>query len=415
MIKYKKRKSRNGYMNKTDHNEWKHIRYIRKVEKLKYAYEVKCKKYLQKDKLCVQEIKELEIDGEQEQERAWQEKYIKSKAYTAIFIGVLMLTLTFFLSYICETVNLGPTLKSLCKAFITVLNSVISIIIGMGISTLVLDFFSYIKYTRNRIKEIMLDKKYIETLSNEEKRGMIERAEHSLYFRNGDVIDNSLYANIKELIIPLIEENYYKQYKVHVDCYVDEDKQIITKKVHKIMDIVCIGKKDFTIPFSTYMLKIDNVNDDDLYRITKCIWEGKDITGEVNKGIKPETMGKNEKEENMEVKFKVDYIFDLNPGLNRIEICTETKVPLSDNVYAHTITIPCQRYSINYSIHNSDYEVLGYGFAFDDPNHKDKTDRVIYKNKYDDCFKIRFESWTLPGDGVVFLINKKLNKISDNR
>ena len=67
-------------------------------------------------------------------------------------------------------------------------------------------------------------------------------AEHSLYFKNGEVTDNSLYANIKELIIPLIEENYFRQYKVHVDCYVDEKEKVIVKKVHKIMDIVRIGK-----------------------------------------------------------------------------------------------------------------------------------------------------------------------------
>ena len=111
------------------------------------------------------------------------------------------------------------------------------------------------------------------------------------------------------------------------------------------------------------------------------------------------------------MKFSVEHVFELKKGLNRIEIRTETVVPLHDNTYAHTITIPCQRYSINYSVHNSKYEVLGYGFAFDDEKHKNDIDRIIYKDKYEDCFKIRFENWTLPGDGVVFLINKK---VSDN-
>ncbi len=231
-------------------------------------------------------------------------------------------------------------------------------------------------------------------------------AEHSLYFKNGEVTDNSLYANIKELIIPLIEENYFRQYKVHVDCYVDEKEKVIVKKVHKIMDIVRIGKEDFQIPFSTYMNKIPGKNIEELYKITKCICDGEDITEKISDKIRHRDVSVGE-EETMEVKFSVEHNFALKRGLNRIEVCTETIVPIWDNVYAHTITIPCQRYSSNYSVHNADYEVIGYGFAFDDPNHKDKIDRVIYKDRYDDCFKIRFENWTLPGDGVVFIVNKK--------
>lgn len=382
------------------YNEWRYranLEKKRKIEKRCNKYQKKCQDY---------EERIIELATEDGKEKAWQEKYIKSKAYMAIIIGTGMLLVTFFLSYSCEISKWNDTTKAICNAAVTALNSVCSIVIGIGISTLVLDFFSYIKYTRNRIKEIMIEKKYIETLSNEEKRKLIESAEHSLYFKNGEVTDNSLYANIKELIIPLIEENYFKQYKVHVDCYVKEEEKIIIKRVHKIMDIVRIGKEDFQIPFSTYMHRIAGRDNSELYKITKCVCNEKDITKEVVSQIKLSNISIGE-EANMEVKFSVEYNFHLKKGLNRIEVCTETIVPIMDKVYAHTITIPCQRYSSNYSVHNLDYEVIGYGFAFDDPNHKDKIDRVIYKDKYDDCFKIRFENWTLPGDGVVFMINKK--------
>ena len=40
----------------------------------------------------------------------------------------------------------------------------------------------------------MLDKKYIETLSDKEKRKMIETAEKSLYFKNGETYPNTLYT-----------------------------------------------------------------------------------------------------------------------------------------------------------------------------------------------------------------------------
>ena len=315
------------------------------------------------------------------------------------------LILTFFVSYLCEVSDWDKRVEALCTSFITISNSVFGILIGMGVSTLVLDFFSYIKYTRNRIKEIMLDKTYIGTLSDNEKRKVIEKAERSLYFRDGEVIDNSLYMNIKQLIIPLIEANYFKQYKIHIDCYIDEEKKIIVKRVHKIMDIICIGDDEFKIPFSTYMYKVSGIKDKELYDVTECIYNGENITDDVK--TKTEYSDIEEDDDPTKVKFNIDYTFRLKKGLNRISIRTKTIVPISDNTYAHTITIPCQRYSINYSLHNEQYEVLGFGFAFDDESHKEDIDKIIYMDKYDDCCKIRFEDWTLPGDGVVFVVNKK--------
>ncbi len=379
---------------------WKCSFYGRRAKKIAKRY-AKCREecgYLE------QEI--IDSYTEYGREKAWHEKYIKSKAYLAIVIGILMLILTLMLSYVSSVSVWDERKKALCQALVTALNSVFSIIIGIGISTLVLDFFGYVKYTRERIKEIMIDKKYIQMLSEEEKKDIIDICERSLYFKNGGIVENSLYANIKELIIPLIEVNYYQQYKVHVDCYVNEKENVIHKKVHKIMDIVCVDDQtEFKIPFSTYLTKIEGVKDEELYKLNECILNGEDITDKVKDKIIP---GSADQDENVEdIKFSLDYVFPLKKGLNRIEIRTETMVPINDNTYAHTITIPCKRYSANFALHNSTYDVLGFAFAFDDAKNKKDTDRIIYRDKYDDCYKIRFESWTLPGDGVVFMVNKK--------
>ncbi len=379
---------------------WKMQFYERKAKKIHNKY----KKYAQR---CETREKELdELETEYGKERAWQEKYIKSKAYWAICIGVFMLLFTMCLSYMCDVSDWKTDTKMLCEALITILNSVFSIIIGIGISTLVLDFFSYIKYTRERIKEIMIDKEYLDTLSLKEKKNIIDICEKSIYFKDGKLTDNSLYANIKESIVPLIEENYYKQYKMHIDCYIDERKKQIIKKVHRIMEIECADETvGFEIPFSTYLTVVDGEVNDNTYSLKECSLDGKDLTKEVKRRINHAEVDRSEDVEN--VKFSINYKFNLKKGLNRIEIKTETRVPLDDNTYSHTITIPCKRYSVNFTVHNHNYDVQGFAFAFDDEKHRDIIDRVIYRDKYDECFKIRFENWTLPGEGTVFVINKK--------
>lgn len=368
-------------------------------------------KKIRKRKVAKKKKKENDIinSWEQDEEKQWQTKYIKGKAYLAIGLGVLVLIIATLLSYICETSDWSETNKILCRTLVTAINSVFSIFIGIGISTLVLDFFSYIKYTRERIKEIMLDKTYIETLSTEEQKRIINICEKSLYYKHTEIPNDSLYMNIKELIVPLIRENYYKQYKVHVDCYIDEEAGVIRKKVHKILDVECLKDNSvFRMPFSTYLTKINGIENMELFKLTKCLHGREDITKKIQKHIKMQEVEFPNLED---IKFTIDYEFVLNKGLNRIETRTETIVPIDDNTYAHTITIPCKRYSANFSLHNRNYDILGFAFAFDDEQHKNDLEKVIYKDKYDDCFKIRFENWTLPGDGVVFIINKVSDKI----
>ena len=162
------------------------------------------------------------------------------------------------------------------------------------------------------------------------------------------------------------------------------------------------SENNFKLPFSAYLSKIKGWENEELYKINSCKFNNQDITQEI-KIINEEVQ---EDEEIEDIRFIADYNFRLNPGLNKIEIKTKTIVPITDNIYAHTITIPCKRYSVNFTVHNLDYDVQGYAFAFENVS-KEKLEKLIYRDKYDNCYKIRFEDWTLPGDGTIFIINKK--------
>lgn len=369
---------------------------------------VKCKKKLTKliQKHSVVSGIQVETVTEGEVEKLFYEKNIKSKAILSICFGSLVLAINFLLSLVCRLSSWSPFAASLIECISTVLTTITSIIVGIGISTLVLDFFGYIKYTKDRIKEVMVDKEYIKTLSDDEKRMMIGKAEESLYFKNGQVVDTSLYANIKERLIPLIDMSCITQYAVQVDCYPDEKSKTIKKQIHKVIEIICHKENDiFEMPFSTYCFSIPGIDSMLLYNIDLCKFNGCDLTEDAKSKIKMYDV--NDEAGNTDVKFVLKYDLKLNKGKNIIEIRTTTIVPISDNTYEHTITMPCKRYNINFSVHNKDYEVLGYAFAWDSFNGVDNLNRVIYKYLYDGSFRISFENWTLPGNGCVFVIKKK--------
>ena len=369
-------------------------------------------KYKKKLETSIQRHKALsslnvETVSENDREKLFYEKNIKSKAVISIIFGSMVLIINFMLSLSCRISDWSPLTTSLIECFSEILNIVTSIIVGIGISTLFLDFFGYIKYTKDRIKEVMVDKDYIRTLSDDEKRSIIGKAEESLYFKNGQVVDTSLYANIKERLIPLIDTSYISQYNVQVDCYPDEKNKTIKKQIHKVIEIVCNKENDsFEMPFSTYCFSIPGIDNKLLYNIDLCKFNDNDLTQDAKSKL--QTVPVNDEAGNTDVKFVLKYDLRLSEGKNIIEIRTTTIVPASDNTYEHTITMPCKRYNINFSVHNKDYEVLGYAFAWDTFNGVNNLNRVIYKYMYDGSFRISFENWTLPGNGCVFVIKKKL-------
>lgn len=272
-------------------------------------------------------------------------------------------------------------------------------IVGIGVSTIVLDFFSYVQYTRERIKEVIIDKTFIKKLSDDEKRSIIFKAEESLYFKDGKILPNSLYADVKKKITPLLEACYFSDFNVSVSCDVDESVGLIKKEILKTMKI--ISNEDnakFQLPFSIYLHKADLGEIKQSYDVTSCFFGSKDITKDF--------LEKQEKtdEENDNVRFKQNYEFILKKGENIIELRTETTVPISDKIYMHTITLPCMKYMATFTVNTDGYTVDGYGFALEDDLQKHK--RNVNYSRIGNSFTIRIDEWALPGEGSIFILNQ---------
>ena len=378
----------------------------RKSEKIQYQ------KYVLNEKCNLDKIQDA------------KKSVIKHRAWICVLIGIVLLLLMILGTAIVEICITNETAKTVVLTSLNGISCVISMVIGIGVSTLALDFFAYVQYTRERIKEVMLGKDYIETLADSEKEKLIKRLEQSLYFDRGNVLDNSLYANIKQKIIPLLTQEYIREYDINIDCYVNEKQGYIRKKTFRRMTIVALNDtSEFRIPVSVYLTKLngeaDNNNEGNIveengvdsseYVLESCVFNREDITAEVKRAIKPEPTRLGEVPTIENVKYKVDYKVKLEKGINTLEIRTQTKVPIHDNTYSHTISDACQRYNVKFNMLSPDYMVLGFGFALEEKN----GERVVKQTRYDSSFEINFTEWALPGDGCVFVINKK--KILDDK
>lgn len=98
--------------------------------------------------------KENSLKNEYEKESILEKghkKNIHGRAISATIIGILLLIINFFVGI--EGRRRGGTVENVVECISTAINSVVSIILGLGVGSLVLDFFSYIEYTQNTLKK----------------------------------------------------------------------------------------------------------------------------------------------------------------------------------------------------------------------------------------------------------------------
>lgn len=383
--------------------KWREKRIDRKMRK--YS-----KRYLKYKRLAAinGNTKSTSLSQEKSEEKAYHERVIRSKAFHSIVGGILLLVIILILNIACGK---NKAYSNIVSTISNILSSIISIIIGLGVGSYVLDFFGYVQYTKDRIKEIMLERTYINTLADKEKKKLISDIEKSLYFRDGTIPDNSLYTNIKQQIIPLLESNYILKYKIHIDCYINEDENRITKHINKTMEIVSHtdGKK-YNWPFTVQLKKFDGIDNVSAYTIEKCIFNDKDVTEDIKGIIKEKEVDSLENPNDENIQMDIPYNFTLEKGTNNLEIISQSLVPLADNTFSHSVSIPCKEYEMDFDVHNDNYDVIGFGFALDTGNGAKAYHPVVVKKKFDKSYRITFDDWLLPGEGCVFVIKKVSDK-----
>lgn len=328
-------------------------------------------------------------------------KVIKMRAANTIMISLLLLPLNVLAYLFLEGIwGDHPVRITIVETVYSLANSIIGVVFGLGISTLALDFFSYIKYAQERIKEVMLEKRYLDTLSDREKRRIIDSLESSLYFKSKPIPEDSLYVNIKSKIIPFLGENYLENYYLHIDCHFEEN--CIKKFMrHDLVIFSTRDNVDYALPFSVYMDRVEKSE----YRVTALKFNDEPV--ELHDPSDHMETSSSKDERNKEVtRYHLSYSFNLKKGINKISYNSESVVDISDMSYSHNLVMPCKHYLAEIVIRNPEYDVRGCGFAIDKKESLD----IKY---FDNICRIEFKDWTIPGDGIIFVFNKKSPSFPD--
>lgn len=311
---------------------------------------------------------------------------IESRTKLVIVIAILLYIVSFMGNNNLEEFEF---FNSIFEFIFNLMKDVASVVLGMGLGAMSLDFFSYVRYSQERIKEVMIDKKFLKSIKDEEKKNMISTLESSLYFNDGEIPSDSLYANIREKIIPLLEEEYEEEHFLHIDCYITKDyiKKICTNTI-TIISPQKIPK--YSLPFQVVFKEGSEVSGKKSFEVRDLIVNKKNIK---ISDAKPKSTSKG-------TIYCFNNSFELNKGTNTISYKTISYVKPNDNTYSHTVTLPCKHYTIEMYTNNQNYEIYGNGFCIDKAE-------IMRKNDFSHGCRLDFNDWIIPGDGCLFVINKK--------
>jgi hypothetical protein len=308
------------------------------------------------------------------------------KFYPLIFI-LLSLLLLYHVNYILLAYELSES-EHVINDLLKEIGIALFIV---GTITILLEFGDFTEYFLGKLTDIIIGDGFIDRIDDDKLGKTKEKIERKLYFKN-KTDGEEFYRAIQNEVTTLLDDCYYNEYELSVDCFVEDNK--FRKRSYR--RIVIQNIKDTPVeeqlPLVYAMTKIEGVNDQDLVKINSIKIDNKDITSEIKLNCTPS-------DETYDVLLKSDY------KVNVIKTCViemelETLTPLKDIHYRHKILRPCKNYHVEFKVHDSGYLVYGHGFGFIDS--AKLTQRTIENGT-----KIRFNDWVLPANGTIFTIVKR--------
>lgn len=103
-----------------------------------------------------------------------------------------------------------------------------NILISLGVGTIILEFFGFVDYIRERMVEVLSSDEYVLSLPYERMKRIKNLLEQKLYFPNIKIRENSLFDIVQEEILPLLKDCYFEEYTATIECSLDGDTIIPT-------------------------------------------------------------------------------------------------------------------------------------------------------------------------------------------
>lgn len=291
------------------------------------------------------------------------------------------------------------------------LNSVGQTVIAISFSSLLLEWFGYVNYTRKRMCEILAEDEVIKVLDIKRKKELKSALIKDIYTPNSELEENNIATIVDDEMDNVLRGYYYKEYIVYIDASIVnvDDIEILQKNIRTTFTAKSVKGDKCRIErlISTYLEPLQKC-DLKSVKIKKLVINQEEI--DIDKVTIEETEVSSEDgssyskayllngDATKQLKEKLSFTDTIDVDIEYI-----TRVNIDDLVYSHQIDKACKHYCIHYNVKNEDFDIMLEGFGFMSLGNK-KRQRAIRTNS---GVMLRFLDWILPGDGIMVVLKRK--------
>lgn len=265
-----------------------------------------------------------------------------------------------------------PNIPSLSEHMSTI-ETIGQTIISISFSSLLLEWFGYVNYTRKRMCEILAEDEVIKVLDIRRKKELKSALIRNIYMPHKNIEDNNIVSAIDKELDNILNDYYYDEFIYYIDAYkIKRDKKTYIKKdIRMTFKAKTIRKNKVTFEnlISTYLEPIDKHDELQPFELRKLVINEKDYTLKFK-----DKLGKRENNENLKnIYSKHYYLNKSNKELSKImrfkdTLCVDmeysTIVGMDDLVFSHQIDKACKHYCVHFNADNKDFDIMIEGFGF---------------------------------------------------
>lgn len=285
-------------------------------------------------------------------------------------------------------------------------------VIAISFSSLLLEWFGYVNYTRKRMCEILAEDEVIKILDMKRKKELKSALIKNIYMPNNELQENDIATIVDDEMDKVLQGYYYEEYILYIDVSVIEGKsgkKYIKKDIRNTFTAKSVkGDKCIIQKLISSYLKPPEDEELKPIMVRQLVVDAKEIEemqnyevpGGENKGDLKETYSNSYvlDSETKGLKGVLTFKESIDVDLQYTSI-----VEYDDLVFSHQIDRACKHYCIHFNVESDDFEIIIEGFGFMSLNNSKRQRQIKTNNGY----MLRFLDWILPGDGVMVVLKEK--------
>lgn len=292
-------------------------------------------------------------------------------------------------------------------------------ITSISASSILIEWFGYVNYTRNRLSEILVEDEVLNVLDMKRKRELKSALIKNIYMPNMSLEENNIATIVDDEMDKVLKGYYYEEFITYVDAYKiqDENNIYFLKKDIRITFTAKSVNGERCIVDTLISMCLDPIESESLkpLELNKLLVNGKNLTEYFKYEIARKcTAG------DLKGTYPTKFVLDrTNKNFKKymnfsdtiyIDMEYSTIVNMDDLLYSYQIDKACKHYCIHFNIKSDEFDLAVIGFGFMSLGNN-KRQRCIKTNN---GYMLRFLDWILPGDGVSVVLKEKEKNNHEN-